>query len=60
MAFPGVYGLGPEPHALDFWLASGKCPEGNAENDKPATKSLHLAFKAESREVVDAVHAAAM
>lgn len=53
ITYPGAIGLGPDPKHVDFWLAT--CKKG-----KPITAGLHFAFEADSHEVVDAVHAAAM
>ena len=44
---PGVLGMGKD--FPDFWLAPG-----------PATPPVHVAFRAASREEVDAFHAAAL
>ncbi|KAF8957591.1 glyoxalase/bleomycin resistance protein/dioxygenase [Flammula alnicola] len=48
-----VVGLGVKG-VPDFWLRNVKGP------DDPPTKGLHLAFKAESREVVDKFYEAAL
>lgn len=42
----------------DFWLSAGKGADG--KGNKPPSQGLHLAFAAESREVVDQFHAAAL
>ncbi|HVN87619.1 MAG TPA: VOC family protein [Candidatus Binatia bacterium] len=47
MEFPGVAGLGADGKP-DFWLGQGQ-----------ATHSLHIAFAAEDRAIVDAFHRAA-
>jgi catechol 2,3-dioxygenase-like lactoylglutathione lyase family enzyme len=47
--FPGVAGLGVAPKP-DFWLAGG------TPNDPP----IHVAFRVDTRQLVDAFHAAAI
>jgi catechol 2,3-dioxygenase-like lactoylglutathione lyase family enzyme len=57
--YPGMaVGLGVSKATSDFWLSTGNCPK--AGGAKPPTTGLHLAFKAESREVVDQFHEAAL
>lgn len=48
MEFPGVAGLG-EGGKPDFWIGGG-----------PAGEPTHIAFRAASRELVDAFHKAAL
>jgi len=55
-SFPGVYGLGAKG-VPDLWLSSGECGEGKS---KEPLKGLHMAFLAESRELVDQFHEAAL
>lgn len=47
MEFPGVAGLGVD-HKPDFWLSQGEA------------HPQHIAFRAETRALVDAFHAAAL
>ncbi|KAF9459241.1 glyoxalase [Collybia nuda] len=58
-SFPGLaVGLGISATQADFWLSAGKSPEGGP--NKPPSEGLHFAFRAESREVVDQFHEAAL
>lgn len=58
-SYPGfAIGLGVSASASDFWLSAGKSQDGGP--NKPPSKGLHFAFKAESREVVDQFHEAAL
>lgn len=53
--YPGfAVGLGVSASVSDFWLSGGK------SQNRPLSQGVHLAFKAESREVVDQFYEAAM